>query len=402
MAVYIQLFTEDNNITSYVDAYLLLQDAYELKDSNTYAMLINMLKNSIVELFAQNKQVEIIKLLKIKDSEEISSLFNALENNNQSKIDNIIIDLTLRKMNLYFYGKNSSNGQHFVKNHSHNSLWNKSNAESDYYVDTAEFRIKVYKKNGFSKDNIMELDPLNNLSLFTEHRWFITHYTRFSKEELEKKFDTVLELYQASLLSELNDHQKTIENKAIRKRLLDYIELKNNAEKCAELVNIDLKLLNYAYQHKLQAKVYYLLGFNYKEIAMADYLFSKHNSQSLIKLFLLQHLDFSDNYFYCFSVLEREHSSLLFKREVFQFLGLNEDIPEFTKPNLSLLENEADISKLQLWFKNEAKVMSSYMLYCSANNIHKSDWIDFIEEISNYFNTPNNQQNIFLTQRHLS
>jgi len=728
------LFPENQVLESNIDIYILLQDACELKDNQRYAKLIGVLKDHVVKLWSEpNKQVEIIKLLKLANDKEFAVVFDALESTEQHKIHNVIVDTTLMKMSVYLPSVIRFANTVFIKDKLSISLWNKSNARSDYCLDMEEFRAKVYKSSGFSDDNVKSFGPLNNFSYSEDNPWsdgnfeniyplvtkkteqplatkkteqpsenaaikmfngdgtarnpshlefptwyhaevcqyllhtsdnltryirvifhdadagnntdtfqsqfetlkllsvrmnkpavfiakepgsnnhFIcgilngnqlliinpvgisshvdlyrtlavlqnssglnilisnhrlqrseyepdglvscdpisievamhvlanvtveelnnffanvliaqestTHQTNvvyfstqisallpatllclvdsntqedyqakiktirrkhseqlktlpnlhaqargitvekyleqcidapsqvvfnalflrnmeilniqeheeykllekelngqhseipkiydvkslseeLTKEELPTKeltgeelansFDVLFESYKSRVLLELKDYKEITKNRAIRRRLLDYTEATNIPDKCAAIIRADVEFLMYAYEHNMQAKIYYLLGFGYKKIKLTDRLFVNNSSQQLIILCLLQHLDFSSNSFYLLGNPEREISALAFKKEIFRLLELNNYDSEFEKLKGQLLQQ--DTSQLQDWLYTEGKVIKSYMLYCEDSNIHKPAWIQFVRGVVDYLNIPGNRQAI--------
>lgn len=365
--------TASNNIS----LYKLLQDAYELKDSKKYWDLINNTKQTITALHGSTQQAAIIKLLKIKASEEIIELFNALDSKSEQQINKAIIDITLTKVISHHNTLRITKTQkpsHY--------LWNKSRAKSNYGCDMTEFRVSVYKKSSiYSEDEIKKLELLD-LSFSHHLPWSNIHKSNLEIDRLQNSsFDNIVADYKKSV-AELAaaDPESITKYRAIRRRLFDYAFLINDPKKCSRLIELDILFLEAAYTHNLQARTYALLNLNYKEIFLLNSLLATQDKQ-LIKLFLLQNLDFSSNGF-----KQNTRSALNFKTKVFGDLQLNQYDPQFSNqfeailPEAILSINQYNYAQLNTQI-NKIRLLSSYAVYSDRNNQHKETWVIEIKKI---------------------
>lgn len=381
-ATLFQHFNRDINhpeATHDINLYSLLQDAYELKDSKKYWDLINKIKETITQLHDSNQQLAIIKLFRIKTSEEIIELFNALDSKNKKQINKAIIDITLRR-----FSRHHSTLKVIKTEKPSHYLWNKSSAKTNHSFDAAEFRTAVYKEcPTFTEDEIKKLELLD---LSFSHNWA---WSNIQKANLEidklhhNGFDKVTDDYKKFLTSELatTDSESITKYRAIRRKLFDYAFSFNDSQKCTRLIELDILWLKEAYKHNVQAKAYSLLSLDYKEIVLLDSLLTSQEDQ-LIKLFLLQHLDFSNN---SFNFEQDPKSALDFKRKVFSELQLNQYDPQFSQfgaiPSeliLSIVQHDRIQLKEQ---RAKIKLLGSYALYSDRNNPHNETWIREVKKM---------------------
>lgn len=359
--------------TNNINLFSLLQDAYELKDNKKYWNLINKTKETIKTLHASNQQLAIIKLLRIKTSEEIIELFNALDSKKDNQINKAIIDITLRRLSGYHSNLkviNPEKPSHY--------LWNKFKAKSNYSFDAAEFRIAVYKEcPTFTDDEIKKLELLD-LSLHN-FAWSNIHKANLEIHKLQHNgFDDVVADYEKFLTLELatTDSESITKYRAIRRKLLDYaFYVTNSKQQCSKLIELDILCLQNSYKHKTQAIAYSLLSLDYKEIVLLDTLLTSqdHKDDRLIKLFLLQHLDFSRN---SFNFEADPKSAIDFKRRVFAELQLNQYDPQFSQVKAipyDMIQLKQQLAKIKLF--------GSYALYSCENNQYKKIWIREVKKM---------------------
>ncbi|MGI9214235.1 MAG: hypothetical protein ACR2HS_00785, partial [Gammaproteobacteria bacterium] len=382
-ATLFQHFNRDINhpeATHDINLYSLLQDAYELKDCKKYWSLINKTKQTITALHDSNQQLAIIKLLRIKTSEEIIELFNALDSKNEKQINKAIIDITLRR-----FSQHHSTLKVIKIEKPSNYLYNKSSAKPNHSFDAAEFRTAVYKECPiFTDDEIKKLELLDlNLHNWA---WSNIHKANLEIDKLQYNgFDNLVADYKKFLTSELATtyFESIAKYRAIRRKLFDYAFLCNDSQQCTRLIELDILCLKEAYKHNVQTRAYSLLNLDYKEIVLLDSLLTNQDDQ-LIKLFLLQHLDFSKN---SFNFEQDTKSSLDFKRKVFSELQLNQYDPQFYQFKvtsfeliLSTVQLQHDIIQLKEQL-DKIKLLSSYALYCDINNLHGENWIQEVKKM---------------------
>lgn len=369
-------------LSSSIDIYLLLQDAYELQDASKYDLLVKILLQKISFLLQNNKQIEVITLLKLANSEETLEFFVAFVEEDKNKFRKILIDVTLEHIKyLHINTKNLRRG-------SSSNLWQTTKIETDYYLDMALFRQEIYKSIGFTEKEVSKI--------------IVSGYLFLTKEELANAYSDYFARYK-NIYLKLQDQDKDFEEivkiKDIRRQLLDYVEFINDPDKCAEIINFDANLLQHAYQNNMEAIAYYLLGVDYKDIKLLDYVF--HNlpqdtssALQLIKLALLQSISFSYNKFY--GDFDRVRSAFNFKREVFKALGLSQYNRQIEALKNDLFRQE-DMCQPQYWLnvKRKFKIIEGYVLYCEDSNHSKIIWKNFIYDVVKYFNNPQLWQKIF-------
>lgn len=354
--------------TNNINLFSLLQDAYELKDNKKYWNLINKTKETIKTLHASKQQLAIIKLLRIKTSEKIIELFNALDSNNENQINKAIIDITLRRFN-----RHHSTLKVIIPGNPSDCLWNKSKAKSNYSFDATEFRTAVYKEYPtFTDDEIKKLELLD-LSLHN-CAWSNIEKANLAIDKLDNGFDNVVSDYEKFITSDLaaTDLESTTKYRAIRRKLLDYVFHVTNSQQCTKLIELDILCLKNAYTNNTQARAYSLLSLDYKEIVLLDSLLTSQDDR-LIKLFLLQYLDFSRN---SFNFEADPKSAIDFKRRVFAELQLNQYDPQFSQVKAipcDIIQIEQQLAKIKLF--------GSYALYSCENNQYKKIWITEVKKM---------------------